>query len=111
LVVFQARSEINYSRPLYSYSATTDLGGGWSWVVNMNILSARKPTTDDGLYCGFRFDEIYKSEAKANLLFDNKLMDSVDLSNPEVVFDISNPNLFYYQPYDIDGNGKKMNLL
>ncbi len=34
-------------------------------------------------------------------------MDSIDLTNPELVFDFTKKDLFYYQPYDIDGDGKK----
>lgn len=107
IVLSTVHSQSNEQEPLYIYHEATNLGGGWQWEVKLDILSGRTATMEDGLYCGFRFGNTYQYKAKLDLVFQGKIMDSTDLSNPEVVFDFFNADIFYYQPQDIDGDGKK----
>ncbi|NTU66729.1 MAG: hypothetical protein HGB08_02270 [Candidatus Moranbacteria bacterium] len=97
---------------LDSYSENVNLDDGFKLVSKVDIYSEREATMDDGLYCGFRYGKIYESTASLGLYRNGRLIESVGLSDPELFFPNSTSgNLSYYEPQDIDGDGKKQEFI
>lgn len=67
---------------------------------------------EDGLYCGYRYMKKYDYTAKLTFLDDGIETSSVALTNPELVMpEAGDDYLFYYKPYDIDGDGKEQEYI
>lgn len=99
-------------KAIYSRQFTVPLNKTSGLIAFLQVFSQKQATVEDGLYCGFRVGKVYQSKAKL-LLYDNKqIVDSVDLTNPELILrDFSNEHLTYYKPWDIDGDEKKQEFI
>ncbi|MFH1187609.1 MAG: hypothetical protein V1688_01970 [bacterium] len=99
-------------KPIYSWKNNVDIGDGWKVSTDLKVFSEKKVTDEDGNYCGFRFGKIYYSQAKLNLIYNNKIIDTADLTNPELILpDFTEENLRYYKPWDINGDGKDQEFI
>ena len=102
----------NKNKPIYSWQNKIAIGNNLELIADLKIFKEKEATIEDDLYCGYRFYKIYKSNAKLLLSHNNKIMDSIDLTNPELVMpDLSDEHLTYYKPWDIDGDGKKQEFI
>lgn len=95
-------------RTIFTWENEINLENNGKVITELKIFSEKNVTEKDGPYCGFRFGKIYESTAKLFLSYDNKIVDSTNLTNPELVIsDFTEESLTYYKPYDIDGDGEK----
>src|SRR4030042_890942 len=98
--------------PIFSWRNEVELNNSSKIITDLKIFSEKKVTEADGQYCGFRFGKIYESNAQLFLSHDNKIIDTVNLTNPKLVLpEFSEKYLFYYKPLDIDGDGKKQEFV
>jgi len=108
----QSRFSFSKDSPIYSYGQKVYLGDNYALVTATKVFSQREATPDDGLYCGFRFMKIYDSRATLSLFFSNKLVGSINLTDPELVLrKLSDEYTFFYKPHDIDNDGKEEEFL
>ncbi|MBU4455738.1 hypothetical protein KJ586_04480 [Patescibacteria group bacterium] len=99
-------------KAIYSWQNRVDLENNLALITELQIFSQKQATEEDELYCGFRFNKIYDSRAKLLLSYNNKIIDSIDLTNSELVLpNFSEDYLTYYKPWDIDGDGKKQEFV
>lgn len=102
----------NKNKPIYSWQNKIAIENNLELIADLKIFEEKEATIEDDLYCGYRFYKIYKSNAKLLLSHNNKIIDSIDLTNPELVMpDLSDEHLTYYRPWDIDGDGKKQEFI
>lgn len=98
--------------PIFSWRNEVEVDNNSKIITDLKIFSEKKVTEADGPYCGFRFGKIYESTAKLFLSYDNEIAGSINLTNPELVLpDFSEKYLVYYNPSDIDGDGKKQEFV
>ncbi|MFH0854746.1 MAG: hypothetical protein V1891_04645 [bacterium] len=98
--------------PIFSWRDETALDNNSKIITELKIFSEKRVTEADGPYCGFRFGKIYESNTKLFLSHDNEIVDTANLTNPELVLpEFSEKYLFYYKPYDIDGDGKEQEFV
>ena len=103
---------INKNKPIYSWQNKILLGNNLELITDLKIFEEKEATADDGLYCGYRFFKIYESSAKLSLIENNKTIDSIDLTDPELVMpNLSAEHLTYYKPWDIDNDGIKQEFI
>lgn len=96
------------SKPVYSWHNTIALKNDFALVSKLEIFSEKIAAEADGLYCGFRFGKAYQSNAKLLLTRQSKILDEVDITNPELVMpSFSGEYLASYLPVDIDGDKRK----
>jgi len=99
-------------RTVFSWGNEINLDDNGKIITDLEIFSEKKVTEDDGPYCGFRFGKIYQSTARLFLSYDDKVVDSINLTNPELALpDFSEEYLAYYKPWDIDGDGEKQEFV
>jgi len=95
-------------KTVYSFKNSIDMGGGFEVVSEVEIFSIREVQENDGPYCGYRTGKIFESNVKLSLFSTGRLVDSINLTNPEL---IANKDFVdfkqYYLPHDIDGDGTK----
>ena len=103
---------ITKNRPIYSWQNKIPLGDNLELITDLKIFKEKAATTEDDLYCGYRFYKIYDSSMKLLLSHNNKIIDSIDLTNPELVMpNLSAEHLTYYKPWDIDNDGIKQEFI
>lgn len=91
--------EFNYSVPL---------GKGYSLRVNLNIEAIKEPPPG-AYWCGAPFYLDYEGEAQAMITNQaGEVIDELELTSPSLILGISpNYDFYYYQLYDLDGDGQK----
>ncbi|MFH1191935.1 MAG: hypothetical protein V1655_00490 [bacterium] len=98
--------------PIFSWKNEINLEDNNKIIADLEIFSEKKATEADAPYCGFRFGKIYESNARLFLSHDDKIIDSINLTNPELVLpDFSEEYFAYYKPWDIDGDGRKQEFV
>ncbi len=103
---------INKNKPIYSWQNKILLGDNLELITDLKIFREKEATAEDGLYCGIRFYKIYESSMKLSLIENNKIIDSIDLTNPELVMpNLSTEHLTFYKPWDIDNDGIKQEFI
>ena len=100
------------NKSLFTWEKEVKLNNNFNLISSLNVLNEKKVTENDILYCEFRFNKIYQGEQKLLLAKNNIVIDSVNLTNPELVMpELSTEYVNFYEPFDIDRDGKKQEFI
>jgi hypothetical protein len=77
-------------------------------VSSIEILSEKILGPEDGLWCGVPFYKEYKGKTNLLLIKNDQIIDSITLTSPDLVLEnLKDPDLTFYQSWDLDGDGRK----